>query len=564
MEGYREEEIDLRVYIDILLRWWWLPVLLAVVAGLAAFVVTSLPPTTYEATAGVVSMRSRAEISLGSGFDTTTEDDLIQVGGQIIATNAMWEKNYLRMNTLVGLVHNGAVAQTVSAELEGVLPDEEREPSVLIDRISAQVLQLEGSKESSDTIQITAIHEDPETAAAIANTWARAYADYVNAVYGETTYAPFVDIEQQVADARAEYDVVQETLLTFLTEDDRISELERQIVEEEMIVDKLREARQTDDVANRLLLLKVFELEREDLVKNITRDWNRKSELVGLIQEAALMREQLVRGGEASAQSSGLALLAFKSRVFSAADGLPFDTLDIQAPSIDALSPTRTAREQIADLDALIPAMEEEVATLETSITEQSEALLAGEGYAFLAELSPDQPTLSSGTMHSPLSQEIADREMAIRSLKAELARLEQVHIDLQQARDLAWTAYSSLLPIVQEMSIASTAESSEVRFASPALPRRQPVSRGRLQPMAIAMVAGFMLGVFGAFLFDYIGMDSPLQLRRREKVQGGQNVAALVLPARRPADAAPTDDAVAAASTLPEPEAPPEDDKDA
>ena len=300
MEGYREEEIDLRVYLDILLRWWWLPVLLAAVAGFAAFVVTSVPPALYEATAGVVSMRSRAEISLGSGFDTTTEDDLIQVGGQIIATSAIWEKNYLRINTLVGLVHNGAVAQTVSVELEGVLPDDEREPSVLIDRISAQVLELEGSNESSDTIQITAIHENPEIAAAIANTWARVYADYVNMVYGETTYAPFVDIVQQVADARAEYDAQQETLLTFLTEDDHISELERQIAEEEVIVDKLREARQTDDVENRLLVLKVFELERDDLLKNITRDWDRKSELVGLIQEAALMREQLVRGGEAS------------------------------------------------------------------------------------------------------------------------------------------------------------------------------------------------------------------------------------------------------------------------
>jgi len=543
MEGYREEEIDLRIYIDILLRWWWLPVLLAVVAGFAAFVVTSLPPTLYEATAGVVSMRSRAEISLGSGFGATTEDDLIQVGGQIIATDAIWEKNYLRMNTLVGLVHNGAVAQTVSAELEGVLPDEEREPSALIEHISAQVLELEGSKESSDTIQITAIHEKPEIAAAIANTWARAYADYVNMVYGETTYAPFVDIEQQVADARAEYDAQQEALLTFLTEDDRISELDRQIAEEEMIVSDLREARQADDVANRLLVLKVFELERDDLLTNITRDWDRKSELVGLIQEAALMREQLVRGREASAQSSGLALLAFKSRVFSAADGLPFDRLDIQAPSIDALSPTRTAGEQIADLDALIATMQEEVATLEASITEQSEALLAGEGYDFLAELSPEQLTPSSGTMQSPLSREIADREMAIRSLQAELARLEQVHIDLQQARDLAWTAYSSLLPIVQEMSIASTAESSEVRFASPALPQRKPVSSGRLQSTALAMVVGFMLGVGFAFLFDYLGMDSPLQLRRGMKMQGGQNVAAMVLPARQAADAAPEDD---------------------
>jgi len=305
-----------------------------------------------------------------------------------------------------------------------------------------------------------------------------------------------------------------------------------------------------------------------------------------------------------------LALLAFKSRVFSTEEGLPFDTVDIQAPSIDALNPTRTAEAQIADLDALIAAMEEEIVALAASIAAQSDAMLRGEGYDFLALLSPDvlaisssvvgmtaltdtatisasfssyitqryadlfevgemaraaqtvaadtpifaeimslypqlfakdpwkvlvesipvdtelsaaanqkaedllkleglQDLLAFSVLDTPISEEIAQREASNRSLQADVVRLEQKKTDLQQDRDLTWQAYSSLLSMAQELNIAAAAESSEVRFASPALAPRKPIGQGRLMVTAVGMVLGLMLGVFGAFLFDYIGMES-------------------------------------------------------
>ena len=92
--------------------------------------------------------------------------------------------------------------------------------------------------------------------------------------------------------------------------------------------------------------------------------------------------------------------------------------------------------------------------------------------------------------------------------------------------------------------------------FGSPALAPIEPVSRGRLQSTAIALVAGFMLGVFGAFLFDYIGMDSSPLAMWGQLVHVGQGASALTVPARQKTDAAPTAE--------PAPEAPPEDDKEA
>ncbi|HNT74776.1 MAG TPA: GNVR domain-containing protein [Anaerolineae bacterium] len=669
-----EEEIDLRVYIDILLRWWWLIVLGAVLTGGVAFTLGLLRPPTYEAVAGVVSLRSRADISLGSSFQSVTDEDLSSLGS--LSAAAMIERNKLRLNTLAGMVRNGAVAEQVVAELQTQLDEEEREPAVLQQLVRGEVMEIEGGG-SSDTIQIIVSHRDPEKAALIANAWAKAYAAYVNAIYGDATFMPFEDIRVQMATARTEYDTAQETLLTFLSENDQVFELQRQIEEEELIIANLRTARRTaisavvdkevqikqqliqaymqDDIDNRLFAfnkgqeanrkilgtwidaevanrvgaierdrnmrlklfetsvaaeadakLKVFDAQHAALLTTLDETYARKLRLQSLLPDARLMREQLIVGGDAAARSNGLALLAFKSQVFSTDVGLPFERLDLQATSIDALNPDRNADEQIADLDALIAAMEAELDIVNAEIQTQSESLLQGEGYAFLDTLTPElwssswdsvltdtaivsgnltayiverysdlfdlgpialsatavatdtplfaeiqvlypelfakdpwkelaetipketevgtlanqmaqelldmqglEELLSYSTLEAPLSQEIARRESSVRELKADIARLEQVKIDLQQRRDLAWKAYSTLLSTSQEVDIAAASRSSEVRFASPALPPRNPTGPGKLLMTAVGMAVGFMLGVFGAFLFDYVGMES-------------------------------------------------------
>ncbi len=461
-EMYMEEEIDLRIYIDILLAWWWLIALGAVVVGVSAFIVTSLMPPVYEASAGVVSVRSRVEVSLGSGFETITEDSAAY--GSMIGAGAVIERTKQRLNTLAGMVRNGIVAQQVAEELSGVLDEEELDPAVLLGRVKGRVLSLEGGGDS-DTIEIVVSHPDPHIAALIANAWARAYEVHVNRIFGMAQLTPFGDIDRQVQNARADYDVAQEAYLRFLSEDDQISEIQRQVEEETIIVQNLRLARQTaiaavvdkevqvrealidaylsdaqanrlfafergqaakrailgsmidGEIANRMAVierdravreqlfssaidaevaarLQVFEHERDGLHAALDRDYARRQQLEELLMEARMMREQLIAGGEPTARSNGLALIALKSRVFNVADSLPFDRLDLQATSIDALNPARSATEQIADLNGLITAMEDEVLRLDGTIQQRALARLSGEGYQFLDLLSPDHLSL--------------------------------------------------------------------------------------------------------------------------------------------------------------------------
>jgi uncharacterized protein involved in exopolysaccharide biosynthesis len=520
---------------------------------------------TYEATAGVVMLRSRAELSLGSAFESISDESFLADGNG--NANAIANINKQRLQSLTGMVTNGAIAQQVADELSDVLDEEEREPSALVGRVKGEVL------ENSDTIQIIVSHNDPDKAAAIANAWAQAFEAHANAIYGEAALAPFSDIHAQVEKARSEYDQAQETWITFLAEQDRISELERQVEEEKIIIAGLRAGRQARvsgvvnsqvEMQGRLFTttvaaeidssLRVLENQHAELVRQFERAYLRKQRLEDLLVEARLMREQLVRGGEASASTSGLALMAFKSRVFATADAIPFDeagtvnfdvndtllpfrTLELQLPSVDGLSPAISAAEQISDLDSLIGAMEEEVTTLEGFIQEQTDALAQGESYRFLESLTPaylnvadSQAALAlsrmedwegilfySSMLNEPLSQEIARLEDHVRALQAEINRLGGLRTDLKQARDLAWQAYNNLLSKEQELNISMASEGTEVRFASQALPPRRPVSPKKMMNAAVGLAVGAMLGVFGAFLFDYIGIRGPT-VNSREK----------------------------------------------
>ena len=537
-----EEEIDLRIYIDILLKWWWLIALGAIVVGAGAFAFTSLLPRVYEAAAGVVMIKSRVEISLGSGFQSTSEDDL-SLSPQ--ASSVVLDRTQRRLNTLIGMVRSGSIAQQVADELRDILDEEDTDPARLMEYVEGRVLSANGNGES-DTIQIVVTHKDPEIAAQIANAWARAFEVHVNAIYGEASYSPFADIGQQVVTAKSEYDQAQAAYVVFLNAEDRIAELQRQVAEDEAVIENLRLGRQ-DSVAavtnaqvtvqKRLLNtsvvaevdsnLTVFEKQRDELMRNFDRDYERVIRMKDLLLDANLMREQLLAGGGLG--NDALVWLSFKAKVFATTDDLPFETLDITTSSLETLLSATDPVTQVADLDALIVAMESEVSRLETSLQAQVETLAARESYQFLATLSAemlDMETSPSGKalaqfsdwqgllpyaeiLKAPLDQEIVTLENHVRELQSEIVGLQGRKDELRKNRDLAWDAYTNLLSKEQEIRIATTSAGSDVRFASPAVPPREPVSSGRMMNTAIGLGVGLMGSVFGAFLFSYIGLES-------------------------------------------------------
>lgn len=548
-----EEEIDLRIYIDALLRWWWLIALAAILAGGGAFLVSQMMPPVYEASAGVVSLKSRVDISLGSGFESVTEDDLA-LSAQVQGSTALLDRNKRRLNTLVGMVENGAIVETVSAELRDMLTEEEADPGALIEDVRSEILTGDGG--DSDTIQIIVSNGDPQKAAAIANAWARAFEIHVNSVYGDASYSPFADISAQVATAQVEYDQAQDTLITFMAEENRIAELQRQVEESEAIIANLRDGRIENaaaiiatqvDVQQRIFIttvtaeiganLTVFEKQQEELLRDFERAYVQLQRLKILLDKADLLRQQLLIGGDDNARTNMLALVSFKVQVFALTDEQPFSRLELMVPSVDALTSESTAAQQIADIDALVKAMEAESSRVEGWIEEQANAFLTGESFQFLVSLSPDQldvEVLPAGLalqrvadwegllpyaamLEKPFSQEIERLEAQVQGLNAEIVRLRGRRDALQQNRDLTWDAYSNLLSKEQEIRIAITSSESDVRFAVQAFPPRRPVSPKKMVNTAIGLAVGVMGGVFGAFLFSYLGLESRPRLLWRQ-----------------------------------------------
>jgi len=200
-----EDEIDLRRYVDVLARRWKFVVgitaLMVIVAAVLSFFI--LPPV-YNATAGVIILRSRAEISFDPKFKTES-----QQGQDPTARRA----------ALTGLVKSSSLAAEVIMALGDSLSVEERQASTLLDQIKVS--------SQGDLIEITASAGTPQKAAAIANAWAEAYISQVNELYSGVAQSP-AQIKAQATAAWQTYQQAQQALEQFLGEN-RIAELEQQV-----------------------------------------------------------------------------------------------------------------------------------------------------------------------------------------------------------------------------------------------------------------------------------------------------------------------------------------------
>jgi len=205
-----EEEIDLREYINVIVRRWkWIAGITLVAVVTAAVVSFLVLAPVYEAKAGVVIVKSKSEVAFEPKYRTLTEEELGSVGIDINA----------RRKALEALVKSSSVAVEVIAELGSMLEPEERDVNTLLEMVETE--------SNGDLIGIKVKGEDPSKIAAIANAWGEAYEGYVNGLYGGRPQSP-ANIQAQVAEAESSYKEAEEALAKF-TGDNQIDTLTREI-----------------------------------------------------------------------------------------------------------------------------------------------------------------------------------------------------------------------------------------------------------------------------------------------------------------------------------------------
>jgi len=314
-----EEEIDLREYIDVLIRRWKWILGITLTALVAAAVVSFFILTPiYEAKAGVVIVKSRSEIAFEPKYRTLMEEDIAS-----------------RRKALEALVKSSAVAAEVINASEVSLPPEERDVDALLDMVE--------TSSNGDLISIKVRGKDPQRITAIANAWGQAYEEYVNGLYGSIPQSP-EDIQPQVVEAEKNYKKAQEALAEFLG-DNRIETLTKEI---------------------------------EDKKATLSDYYATKRQLDRLIADARALRDQLRQQGASSSMGTGnsLSIMLLQASAFTLLS--PELPVQLQLAFDEQVGLESSAAEHAQSLDALLSILEarrEEVQSLINEGTLQQEIL---------------------------------------------------------------------------------------------------------------------------------------------------------------------------------------------
>lgn len=188
MEKIVEEEIDLRPYIEALLGHWIWIVAAGVGTAVLAFIISSLLPPTYEATALVAVTSERERIQFDPRFETEVEQQALQVYPELATSDEL--------------------LQLVLDELD--LPSDEVETVQQF----RDLLTAEGGDDPS-LIRLTVNYSEADVAAQIANVWAAMFVNWANDIYRDENEETLAFFEMQLADAAMDVAAADETLVAF-------------------------------------------------------------------------------------------------------------------------------------------------------------------------------------------------------------------------------------------------------------------------------------------------------------------------------------------------------------
>ena len=184
-----EEEIDLRVYVEVLIRRWKWIVGLALAAAVVAFVASSFIPPAYEATALAAITKPRYVMRFDPRFETV---DSIQP-----VYNAYPE-----------LAGSDDLVQELMTSL-GSLPEEVETAQDLQGMLEAR------SGADPSMVRLVVSSRNPEEAARVANAWAGLFVARANEIYGAHSEDQVDFFEGQLERAQGELDAAEQALVEF-------------------------------------------------------------------------------------------------------------------------------------------------------------------------------------------------------------------------------------------------------------------------------------------------------------------------------------------------------------
>jgi len=182
-----EEEIDLRAYVLVLLKYWKWILGTTVAAAVVALVVSFLLPPTYEATALVAIQAPQYVMKFDPRFETRIQQPAYKAYPDLAEGDEVLEALFVRLNP------RPAEIETLRDLQEKVEAKAGTDPSM---------------------VRLTVRSRDPLEAARIANLWAELFVAHANRVYGASD-EELQQLEGQLAQAQAELEAAEQALIEF-------------------------------------------------------------------------------------------------------------------------------------------------------------------------------------------------------------------------------------------------------------------------------------------------------------------------------------------------------------
>jgi len=306
---YYEDEIDLRSYVNVLLRYWWIvvgvPLLAIIVAGIYGF---AMVKPGYQATALVAITSPRYIVQFAPEFETVPLN-----------------QRQVPLRAYPMLATSADLLQRVLPQVSDRLPQEMRSLSSLRGMVSAK------SGSDASIIELSVSGGDPELIAYVANAWADEFAVMVEEVYGQSA-DEIAAFEQQLDQAAERRDAAEQAMIDFQSHN----------------------------------ATAVLEAKIQDQKNALASYLGTQRAIERVVQDATNLRERLALQSGGNKASFADELSALMLEVNSLSSGV---SLQLQIQGGDALS-DKTVSEQMAFLDNLVTTLADKKEELVASASE--------------------------------------------------------------------------------------------------------------------------------------------------------------------------------------------------
>lgn len=181
-----DEEIDLRPYVEALIKHWYWIVGIAILTAVVTYFLLSFVDPTYQATALVATINSKDVMQFDPRFSETNDQNPFRALPQLAVSD---------------VVLQDVVAQIDREEIDSI--------SDLKSKFSAQ------TGDDISLLELTVVSQNPQEASDLANHWAIVFEDWANKIYSGSGDERVAFFETQLSEAAQEINATEEALVQF-------------------------------------------------------------------------------------------------------------------------------------------------------------------------------------------------------------------------------------------------------------------------------------------------------------------------------------------------------------